>query len=397
MDRDTAVIKAVNMMKSCDFKATAIKVELEANLHRDWDEDQCYDYMMENLELLGLTDGFNWCGALKYAQFYNDGSVDSEFTFTLSLKDPKTVFLLPRIIEVWNDLCNECGDGNSQMVAGAGMHMALMNDPKCYYPGRISEADSKRFVNFKKSMTLMLPALYFLATHNHISRRLSCRMPIIKTSNAEHGSDKHNAITYKGGALEFRVFDTCYDQPMAILDNIVVMANSMKYWTNRYKDPGLSKIADHIRFGHDGSRELERFYCTVAQIDLLNAGLELLKPSYKTITQLKAERNFTVDRHKIANAEREIVETARLEYGEYEERFMWRLELDNYYRLADYMQSEHDKDRKAGMYTIKRRANERLQAEMPKYMSRKKNLDQYIEDKIRNFNGRNIGDFELAV
>ena len=394
-NKQKAVIKAVERVKSCPYKATAIKVELEANIDRNWDLDECHEYMMERLEELGLSDGRNRRGALVYALTYNDGSVNTEFTFTLMLTKTKDIFLLPKIIEIWNDMCQEAG-GNVN-VEGAGMHMAWLSDPKGYYPGVITAASAKRFVYFQRAMTLMLPALYFLATHNETSRRLGQRFPIVKMSNAAHGHDKFNAITYKGGALEFRVFDTCYDQPEAILDNVVVMSNAMKYWTNKYNDPGLSKIANNVPFGNDESRRLERFYVCVEHLDLLHAGLEKLKPDYLTIDELKTERNFTITRPSFINAEAEIAERARAEYAEYEERFRWRMELDKNYWLAEAVEKAHIKDKKATHAVLRRQAMAQVQRQVDIRMRQMQTLDRYVAQKVRQYQQRNLGQWELAV
>lgn len=322
MEQTTAAVQAVDQLKAGPYKATAIKVELEAQLYRySWETSDCHEYMMNALEPLGLSEAGQSVFPLVFARTYNDGSVDTEFTFTLMLKDSKAILLLPKIIEIWNAMCQEAQGEQGLTVAGAGMHMALLNSSNGYYPdgGTMNSAQIKRFYHFQKSLTLMLPALYFLATHNEISRGLTCRYPQINISEASHGHAKFNAITYKGGALEYRIFDTCYDQPDAILDNVVVIANTMRYWTDKYLNPKLTKVANGVPFGVGGSNKLERFYVTVEQLELLNAGLKLLKPSYRTIKELKAERKFTLKKADLGSTASLLAE-AKLQYEEYMER-----------------------------------------------------------------------------
>lgn len=369
---EDAVLEAVERIKSGEFKGRAIKVELEAHLDRHWDTDECYDYLMERLQKLGLVDDDDyWVKPLVYARFYNDGSVDSEFTFTLMLTDPKTVLLLPEIIKIWNDLCAIAG--NKVDVRGAGMHMAIIQNPRGHYPdyNNITSSDMKCFANFKKSLMLGLPALFFLSTHNETSRRLGCREPRIEAGNAEHGHSKFNAIYYKGRALEFRVFDTCYDNPEAILDNVVVMANCLKYWTAKFTDPKLSKICKRILFGNDTSRKLERLYGSVEHMELLEAGLKLLKPSYRSLQDLYIERNFHLSKEYFLHAEERVREEARLDYEEYVERFEAALDVERKYAATE----EFIAKRRATMHS----------------------LDSYIARRLQNYQNQSLGTTELKA
>lgn len=316
------VIAAVERAKRSKYKVTSIKVELEANLNRIWGTETCYDFLMERLSNLGLSDGNDPKPPLVFGYVYNDGSVDTEFTFTLLLDDSKNILLLPRVIEIWNTMCKKAG--GTVDVRGAGMHMAWLNDKSGHYPSAISQTNLSRFRNFRRSMQLLVPALYFLATHNDTSRGLEWRRPAIECSNVSHGSGKANAIHYKDGALEFRVFDTCYYNPDAILDNVCVMANSLKYWVTPYVNPGLDKITEIVHFGTDNSRRLARFYQTTTQYDLLEAGLNILKPSYRTIEELKAERKFDLKRPDEKFSDAEILADANSRYEEYKDRHEYR-------------------------------------------------------------------------
>lgn len=267
------------------------------------DNPTCHAWLMKKLAKMGLAeyrkDGdmlqlshgvrTRWHpkGALKYAEFYTDGSVDSEFTFTISLEKPENIFLLPKFIELWNELGVTIGQGVE--LARAGMHMAILQSPDCKYPIESTAEQMRMFNNYSKSMNLLMPALFFLGSNSEKSRGMRFRMP-------QASRDKYSAIHYFGGALEFRVFNTCYDNPASILDNFVVMANTLKYWSKEYKPTGLSKVANVIRFGNDDSDKLERFYVTEKQIDLLNAGLKRLKPAYYTIKELKKQRAFNRNR-----------------------------------------------------------------------------------------------------
>lgn len=338
-------IKAVQAIKDSPFKVTAIKLELEANLNRgntSWDEEDCHDYLMDKLSELGLAekkntpiwyehddDGFNtyWHpkGALKYAQFYNDGSVDSEITLTLSMRKPENVLLLPKIIEIFEGFMFMIKEHGGRIeLDGAGMHIALINSVSCTYPSRPTQLQVRRFDNFKRSMNPLLPALYFLAANCERTRGLEYRTPRVEFYDGDRDwgqrrNYKWAAICYNQGALEFRVFDTCYDNADSILENIIVIKNCMRYWRRVYKPSGIE--ADGVRFGIEHGYDLERFYNAHRHIDLLNAGLAKLKPEGVTVASTKQKRGFTVSKTKLNSKIREVKQDLARQYAEYEERF----------------------------------------------------------------------------
>lgn len=310
--RDREVLKAIEILKNSEYKVTGLKVELEAQLNREWDEDECEDWIWSK-----LTDKDKQC--IVFKQFYNDHSVDSELTFTISLKDPQAVFILPKIVKIFTELADEM---NCEIdVRGAGMHMALLQTKDAHYPSRPKVENSVRFQNFRKSMTMLLPALFFLGTANEKTRALRYRLPMIS------GNSKYCAIAYRGGALEYRVFDTCYDAPDHILDNVIVMANTIGFWSAIYKP--VKVPVHHARFGTErGYTDLKYLYVTNDHLKLLNTGLDLLAPKYKTVSESKLQRKFDIDEKQIDEQEKERLKTVELDYREYEERYEF---LQRYY------------------------------------------------------------------
>ncbi len=358
LSRHDQIIRAVNIAKKSQFGVKAIKVELEANIDRDCDVEDAHNYMMERLKNMGLAEiGDNYVtlhdglettwqplAPLTYCEFYHDGSVDSEFTFTLLLDNPENIFLLPKIVEIWNDFCN---DNGMPSIQGAGMHMAFLTSG--VYPANRQQGYAERYSNFKKSMTMLLPALYFLGASCERSRGLEYRKPFVGIE------DHRSAIDYRNGALEFRVFDPCYHTPEMILDNFVVMSRTLKYWRTKYK-PGIEKICRKAQFGVDSGRELERFYCTYTHIDLLNAGLKLLKPGYLTIKEIKSQRKFSKSKNTLNKIKRQTLKDVKLEYAEYKDRVKWA----------------YGDEAKA------------------------RPLDRYIEERTQMLNQQQQGDWELA-
>lgn len=390
----------------------------EGEIERERDESTstgslryCHDFLMKELEALGLAkyDENEWFSLKKtgrdshwipqrplvYAEFYNDGSVDSEFTFTLAMDDPKSVFLLPKVVVAWNKLVEQIGNGID--VDGAGMHMALLNDPECHYSGHqeYTSIDARRVSNFGKSMNLLLPALFFLGACNGKSRGMDFRRPQV-------GMDTHrSAIDYRGGALEFRVFDTCYEKPDQLLDNVVVMSKCIGYWSDVYKPSGLSKILQEVHFGNSSGYELERLYRTTEHIDMLNAGLTKLKPDYLTIKEIKTQREFKTTKGTVKSLVNRRKKQATAEYKEYEERFEWSLNryeiealgnkiLEHSYNIPSGREVKFEIDK--ALETAKEAAKQAVE----RRKLEKKPVSQYVEEVVQHFIAESRGQFTLA-
>lgn len=336
-------------------------------------------------------------GALKYMKVYTDGSVDTEMTYSLETKgNAKNILLLPKISDIFKQMCERVlhNNGGSEIdVSGAGMHMAFLQGENCYYPS--GDNQDALFRNFKKAVMPLVPALYFLGTADDTTRGLRYRQPKICSSNHSDG-DKYSAIYYRGGALEFRLFDTCYTRPEQMLDNIVVMGNTMRFWSPKYRGYDFSSISkNNVRFGVDSNNKLERFYITEEHVELLNRGLRALKPSYITIRELKKQRNFRVDRRVIKNRFVQAKKEAEIAYKEYENRFSWSILAEEmrqrYYIYENLRQGGRppsDRDRRR----VEREARDILANN-----NEKLSLEQYVERKLNELQGRRVGDYELSL
>lgn len=474
-NKHDVVIAAVQALKKCEFKATAIKVELEAQFHRsdgdgecggehpcgecngNWEdardcyacesngyfirqsngewvtspegqvdgseeceecygsgrltceyceegyqecdeycdegsgefssERYCHNWLLERLAEHGMAKQENEVWVVKkplsYARFYNDGSVDSEFTFTLMLDNPENIFLLPKVIEAFQALGEEIGNGID--VDGAGMHMALLNTSDGSY-GRhrdISAPQIQRLNNFNKSMQLLLPALYCLGASSERSRGLSYRRPQIEVNS------HRAAIDYRHGALEFRIFDTCYQNPEQILDNVVVMSKCMRYWRSKFKSSGMEKVTEQVRFGIEGSYKLDRFYITTKHIDLLNRGLIKLKPSYYTIKQIKEQRKLTTTKRTINTKLKNFRKGLGVEYEEYSSRFEWSLTVRRHRRLADMLEQ-------AGKGCDEKEVAKKVEEYIKARMDEREKLEEYIKKREDEYMNRE-GDYQLCA
>lgn len=319
-----------NMCEGCEGSGRITNPDIT-----DWlDMRLIHDKILEKIEPLGLaqripenieadarSDGHRWQpkAPLVWSHVLNDGTVDTEQTLTLSVEgngNEKNVLFLPKLMEAFYSLKDEIGLPVD--VSNAGMHISLLNNEGARYPSTPTGADMTRFRNFKKSMILLMPALYFLASSNEKSRDLGYREPKCESTH------KYSAVSYRGGALEFRVFETCYETPEVILDDVMVALNCLKFWTKKYTRNHLDKITSEVRFGKRAGTELSRFYVSNEHIDLLNRGLRIIKPSWYSITELKKQRNFTLTKRDTKNLTQEAQTEAERQYKVYQERIGWQ-------------------------------------------------------------------------
>lgn len=373
-------------------------------------ETVCHDFILERLVKHGLAElipeGESYSYANKYrpvlplvfSKFYNDGSVDSEHTFTLILDDPTIVNKLPIFLEIFKELADAVG--NRFETKGAGMHIALLNSPKGFYCAdsysRLHTVNTQplEFNNFSRSMSMLLPALFFLGSANEVSRGLRFREP--RVAECGFNGSKYHAINYGHGALEFRLFETCYDKPEVILDYVVVIANAMKYWRAKYKKFVMKGITS-IKFGNDKDNTLNRFYTERNHIEVLNGGLRILKPAYYTIADVKKQRNFYITKATISSSEKKRAKEVELEYKEYEQRFAWTMEIKKHQHMTRLVESiaytpnETQEERLKKVRALHRKNKKWLTEEL-KY---KKDAMTYVKNRIEELAHDNGGRYTL--
>lgn len=351
-------------------KVTALKVELEANTGRPMGRH--HNHLAQYLEHLptvadydfsdamddaGYDDGYDYDESYPYAEttwptdyisyirLYNDGSVDTEITMTIPLytRDGRPsnegVERLPELLTAFKDTFQPLQ--NVFNVSNAGLHIAALFSSDFSYP---SEADnymrrthphsrrlhSRKLKNFKLAMTELLPALYFLGAPDSKTRQLQFRRPNIsvdilrdrETSMGYYDNPKYSAISYRDGALEYRLFDTCYETPERIHDYVMVIANTMKFLSMKAVPTGISELFDsnggRLEFGNNNGDELERFYgASTRHIDALNKGLYLIKPACYSYRDLKEQRGFKLTKRKLGQAEKDIERRATKRYASY--------------------------------------------------------------------------------
>lgn len=333
--REKIAVSLVRKVIEGEGRFTAVKVESEGRLSRvDRCTDECTlrnqatphlgckyfgevkvanDFILAHLAKHGLAKkckpgesswGYLYKPVLPlvFSKVYTDS--ETEWTTTLLLKDPTDVLYAPLLVDAFNALAE--ANGNGIDVTGSGMHTAFIQGEDGIYPSREAPgAQSAMFRNFAKSMGPLLPALYLLGANRiedgqGVTRSTGPRQPIVSEV------DKYSAIAYRYGAVEFRVFDTCYDNREQLLDNIVVMAQSIrKYWHKKYVSSNIT-MDKPVLFGNTSCsinrvNKLESLYLVKEHIVLLNQGLRCIKPPYQSVKEIKMARRFTLTVRGVKN------------------------------------------------------------------------------------------------
>lgn len=298
-----------------------------------------------------------------FGNFYNDGSVDSEYTFTLPCTT-EGIKCAIEYIKAFKELGEAVGSGVK--VSGAGMHIALLNDPAGSYESDGDHHNSLNYAylsNFISQMKKLLPSLYFLGTCNAKTRPLEYRMPQV-------ADEKYSAINCSNGVLEYRVFDPCYDRPEALLDYVEVIAKSLKF----YAAMPILNLSKRLDFKIGYGNHIARMFMSPEQLEYLNETLPYLKPENKTIQQLKRERNFHLSIEKLKKLEQK--KRARLleEWTEYAKRFDELKGVEN--------EAIADKFRDNFLGSIP--SPEYIDHEIRQNFGSLQNQNNYIESKLNN-------------
>lgn len=279
---------ALNVDKAVQFIVGAgfshIKVELEGQLHRAYGDTATYNGVTYNLG--GTEDCQAFIQAhlsaetrrkINFMYFYRDGSVDSEITFTLPTREINRVI---EVIDAWNALVEAVGKGCD--VAGAGMHFSVLTSSR--YPTNTPlPADKVR--NFSSEVTKLLPALYIASASGNFTRGLSYRKPQV------HPQDKYSAIyTRNDTMMEFRIFETCYQRPAAVLEYLCVIARALEYYVDPSKKVARMNKVYHI-YEDEG---LKGFATFPNQIQIIKRQIKYLAPEGMTLKEFLNYRGLNL-------------------------------------------------------------------------------------------------------
>lgn len=236
-----------------------------------WDCDTCGEWILNYVSDKARE-------ALTYSDFYYDGSVDSEMTLTIPVKNAE---YLVEYLDAFDALSEEIGNGLE--TGGAGLHISII--PACsngYYPAPNNSLPAVKWNNFKREVTKLLPALYMLASADEVSRGLNYRRPQISDE------EKYSAIfAYRRSSIEYRLFETCYHNPEMVKEYVEVIAKTLRFYNNpRLKVATLEKTFPII----EGENKTSRFYQTPDNIMILRKQLKYVKPDGRSISELMKSR-----------------------------------------------------------------------------------------------------------
>lgn len=293
--------QSLNEIKNKGF--THMKFELEANFNIEYGQcEECegrgsyvddYDNSVEcsYCDATGRTDN-NYLTELEgyivnaipskatekivFARAYNDGSVDTEYTFTVSLEGVKYV---PDIMKAFQDYCDK--NGGDFNIDNAGFHISVLTDSKypCDKPLNNICVD-----NFSKQVTRLLPALYHEATASNKTRGLEYRPPRVTTS-------KYSSITIHHGAIEYRLFDPCFNKPKQVFEYVKVIANTLRYYSKLKLKKNLYEkfeIKNNLR----QENNLGILYSTSQNIKALQSTLKYVNPDAKLKIRLPKDNKL---------------------------------------------------------------------------------------------------------
>lgn len=188
--------------------------------HGDWEEKQenkeawnpntCKEAIHNKLITENIHPEFT------YSKVYRDGTVDTEWTFTIPIDNAE---MLPSILKVFKEALEPCTgfweDHN------AGLHIALMTSGNM----NDSSLDPARVETLKEYAKRLLFGMYACGTAKSYTRPWQYRKPQINER------DKYSAINCKNNQLlEFRFFDPCYEAPNRILDYIRIMSAIVQFY-----------------------------------------------------------------------------------------------------------------------------------------------------------------------
>jgi hypothetical protein len=218
---------------------------------------------------------------IEYHKFYNDGSVDTEMTFTISIN---SIEYLPEIIRCFENTCFDFGDCDTN---NAGMHITLLRSVR--YPST-HQLDKDKITNFKQEVSKLLLALSVFACPDDRTRGFNYRE--LQVSSKE----KYSAIyTHGDTCIEYRIFDTCYDKPEYIVKNLETIIKTLRYYSNKkiydLKERSVKDKNDTIisKKHYEGRKEdLKRIFDKRGGIERLIKELPYFTKNYLRMPKIKS-------------------------------------------------------------------------------------------------------------
>lgn len=287
---------------------THIKIELEAELNRsgDYEDD---DYCENEIRSFLSRETVE---ALNYTLFYSDGSVDSELTFTLPIHEAwRSVEIMGAFAHLAND------NGYGIRTERAGLHITLMTESG--YPTNHA-LNAAKLANFTTQVTKLLPALYAAASHDGMTRGFQYRTPQISPTKRS----VYPAIcTHNGTCLEYRLFDTCYDRPEALLEKIQIIAATVEYFsTKKVSLTARNFVLDRVTADNAAKEPFRRTIKDKANLRALKETVALIKPRGVSLRAFLASRNLNLTEKEVVHFQKALDLHLSLKYQTYVDSYL---------------------------------------------------------------------------
>ena len=211
----TPFLFALEKLESLGF--THLKIEIEGNGY----EAPLEEFHEKTSKMFKSLTGTEVDSVFNFIKTYRDGSVALEITATASLKRAR---FFPFLIEAYMVVAASYKKSLTidQISKNAGLHIAIMQGKD--YPAR--------YLPLKKVRDLLAgthrlnSALFFLARGwDDKTRPLQFRNP-----RDSRGCDKYAPIVERGGAIEYRLFDPVFRNPLRVFDFIKVIAGTLEFY-----------------------------------------------------------------------------------------------------------------------------------------------------------------------
>lgn len=271
----------------------------------EWNNGNCHNFIINHVSQACKN-------ATIYSGFVYDGSVDSEFKFTVPLTWEGLGFAI-EYIRAFKALARQIGNGLD--VQGAGMHITILRSEDGSYPHRNGRIETVPFENFKQNMTKLMPALFLLASEDNKSRGMSYRRPGVQITS--HGHAIAGAGSGETGALEWRVFETCYRRPRMLFDFICVIAKGLSYYAPAVEPVKFRSKIGKLEFLDSDSQGLHRYFHTEKHLVALKQGLKYLLPDHRTESEVLRLRNFKVTPQALKRRDSKIIQRLEANWLEY--------------------------------------------------------------------------------
>lgn len=292
-DENGTVIEEEEYCDACEGDGTVYceacdgSGEISVNDSEDFsDVDDCKRFIEESISKEAKD-------SIIFGKFYNDGSVDSEYTFTISVDN---IEYLPEFIDSFNKLAEAVG--NPLDVDGAGMHIAVLpTESQGAYAGSgrgcsaYKTFGDKNIANFYREVGKLLPALFVAATSGNFTRELGYRYPKID-------SDKYSAIhVIANSCIEYRLFETCYQRPLAVFEYLGTIAKTLEY----LKDPSKKVESIGKEYSFYDNEGMDGLIKTPEQVQIIKKHLRKVVPDGMTINKFLEHRdiNLSVTSRKV--------------------------------------------------------------------------------------------------